>query len=77
MGYTDPDGEYIIDTVIELREFIEVSLCAQCVSDAVDILAALNGKQVEKLVFSMKCWHVKVPPQEYKYNFDSLNRRRW
>jgi bacterioferritin-associated ferredoxin len=59
MGHVDNEGEYIIDSVPELREFIGISQCPECVNAAKDVLAVIQDKPVTRMVFSMKCEHLQ------------------
>lgn len=59
MGYIDNDGDYIIDTVEELKEFAANTPCVQYSSDAWEMVTVLGGNELVKLVFSTTCEHTR------------------
>lgn len=59
MSYIDQDGDTILETGSEIREFIESCTCSQCVMDAVEMLELIDNPRVttHRIVFMTRCEH--------------------
>jgi hypothetical protein len=57
--YVDDDGDTILETKEELREFMYNTPCAYCAQECRDLLSVMEGKAVAKLKVSTTCEHME------------------
>jgi hypothetical protein len=55
--YVDNDGDQILETMDELREFAQNTPCLLCSENAREMLMVLGKNKVVQLVFSTTCEH--------------------
>jgi hypothetical protein len=61
MTYEDRDGDTILETVSEIREFARITDCDACREEARFMIATFSGMKPLVIVFSTTCTHNKPP----------------